>query len=91
MRLATIIPENGATALAAVSVDIDRFVGLHSFLSFFGSKELPGNPATPLEQFLSILMPPVMRPSTFRDFYAFEQHVRAARSPARSRDGGGVV
>jgi hypothetical protein len=40
MRLATIIPENGATALAAVSVDIDHFVGLHSFLSFFGSKEL---------------------------------------------------
>ena len=40
MRLATIIPENGATALAAVSVDIDHFVGLHSFLSFFRSKEL---------------------------------------------------
>ncbi len=114
MRLATIIPESGATALAAVSVDIDRFVGLHSFLSFFGLKELPGNPATPLEQFLPMLMPrlseftrklsdwpehekvfqkrggksfrarkllpPVMRPSTFRDFYAFEQHVRAARS-----------
>jgi hypothetical protein len=105
MRLATIIPENGATALAAVSVDIDRFVGLHSFLSFFGSKELSGNPATPLEQFLPSLMPrlseftrklsdwpehekvfqkrcgksfrarrllpPVTRPSTFRDFYAF--------------------
>ena len=35
MRLATIIPENGATALAAVSVDVDRFVGLHAFLSFF--------------------------------------------------------
>ena|SRR6266568_6078563 len=57
MRLATIIPENGATALAAVSVDIDRFVGLHSFLSFFGSKDLPENPAAPLEQFLPILMP----------------------------------
>ena len=114
MRLATIIPENRATALAVVSVDIDRFVGLHSFLSFFGLKDLPENPATPLEQFLPILMPrlseftrklsdwpehekvfqkrggksfrarkllpPVIRPSTFRDFYAFEQHVRAARS-----------
>jgi len=40
MRLATIIPENGITALDAVFVDMDRFVGLHSFLSFFGSKEL---------------------------------------------------
>src|SRR5713101_3167267 len=80
MRLATIIPENGATALAVVSVDIDRFVGLHSFLSFFGAKELPRNPAAPMEQFLPILMPLILRPSTFRDFYAFEQHVRAARS-----------
>src|SRR6266487_503464 len=114
MRLATIIPENGTTALAAVSVDVDRFVALHSFLGFFGSKELPENPAAPLEQFLPILMsrlaeftrklsdwpehekvfqkrggksarakkllPPVVRPSTFRDFYAFEQHVRAARA-----------
>jgi 2-keto-4-pentenoate hydratase/2-oxohepta-3-ene-1,7-dioic acid hydratase in catechol pathway len=114
MRLATIIPENGVRALAAVSVDIDRFVGLHSFLSFFGSKELPENPAAPLEQYLPVLMPrlseftrklsdwpehekvfqkrggtsvraqkllpPIIRPSTFRDFYAFEQHVRAARA-----------
>jgi 2-keto-4-pentenoate hydratase/2-oxohepta-3-ene-1,7-dioic acid hydratase in catechol pathway len=114
MRLGTIIPENGATALPAVSVDTDRFVGLHAFLSFFGSKELPENPAAPLEQFLPILMPrlseftrklsdwpehekvfqkrggksfraqkllpPIIRPSTFRDFYAFEQHVRTARS-----------
>ena len=114
MRLGTIIPENGATALPAVSVDTVRFVGLHAFLSFFGSKELPENPAAPLEQFLPILMPrlseftrklsdwpehekvfqkrggksfraqkllpPIIRPSTFRDFYAFEQHVRTARS-----------
>ncbi len=114
MRLGTIIPENGATGLPAVSVDTDRFVGLHAFLSFFGSKELPENPAAPLEQFLPILMPrlseftrklsdwpehekvfqkrggksfraqkllpPIIRPSTFRDFYAFEQHVRTARS-----------
>ncbi|HAK06477.1 MAG TPA: fumarylacetoacetase [Spartobacteria bacterium] len=26
------------------------------------------------------LLPPIIRPSTFRDFYAFEQHVRTARS-----------
>ena len=114
MRLGTIIPENEATALPAVCAETDRFVGLHAFLSFFGSKELPENPAAPLEQFLPILMPrlseftrklsdwpehekvfqkrggksfraqkllpPIIRPSTFRDFYAFEQHVRTARS-----------
>ena len=113
MRLGTIIPENGANALAAVSVDTERFVGLHSFLSFFGSKELPENRAASLEQFLPLLMPrlseftrklsdwpehekvfqkrggksfrarkflpPIVRPSTFRDFYAFEQHVRTTR------------
>ena len=114
MRLATIIPENGRTALAAVAVHADRFVGLHAFLSFFGVKELPVSGAAPLEQFLPVLMPrlseftrklsdwpehqivfqqrggktcrmqsllaPIERPSTFRDFYAFEQHVRTARS-----------
>src|SRR5437660_3105538 len=58
MRLTTIIPENGATALAALSVDVDRFVGLHAFLSFFGSKELPENPAAPMEQFLPVLSTP---------------------------------
>src|SRR5207244_9285494 len=26
------------------------------------------------------LLPPILRPSAFRDFYAFEQHVKAARS-----------
>ena len=114
MRLATIIPENGRTPLAAVSVHADRFVDLHAFLNFFGVKELPEYPGAPLEQFLSVLMPrlseftrklsdwpeheivfqqrggkscrmrtllpPIVRPSTFRDFYAFEQHVRTARS-----------
>ena len=114
MRLTTIIPENGRTPLAAVAVHVDRFVGLHAFLTFFGVKELPENPAAPLEQFLPVLMPrlseftrklsdwpeheivfqqrggrnfrmrgllpPIVRPSTFRDFYAFEQHVRTARS-----------
>jgi 2-keto-4-pentenoate hydratase/2-oxohepta-3-ene-1,7-dioic acid hydratase in catechol pathway len=114
MRLATIIPENGRTPLAAVSVHADRFVGLHAFLNFFGVKEVPEYPGAPLEQFLPVLMPrlseftrklsdwpeheivfqqrggkscrmrtllpPIVRPSTFRDFYAFEQHVRMARS-----------
>ena len=114
MRLATIIPEMGRLPLAVVSVHADRFVGLHAFLSFFGLRELPENPAAPLEYFLPGLMPrlseftrklsdwpeheivfqqhggkscrmqrllpPIVRPSTFRDFYAFEQHVRTARS-----------
>jgi 2-keto-4-pentenoate hydratase/2-oxohepta-3-ene-1,7-dioic acid hydratase in catechol pathway len=114
MRLATIIPENGTTPFAAVSVHADRFVGLHAFLNFFGVKELPEYSGAPLEQFLPVLMPrlseftrklsdwpeheivfqqrggkscrlrtllpPIVRPSTFRDFYAFEQHVRTARS-----------
>ena len=114
MRLATIIPENGTTPLAAVAVHADRFVGLHTFLNFFGVKEVPKNPDAPLEQFLPLMMPrlseftrklsdwpehqivfqqrggkscrmqkllpPILRPSAFRDFYAFEQHVKAARS-----------
>ena len=119
MRLATILPENATAPLAAVSVDKDRFVGLHAFLNFFGATDLPENPAAPLEQFLPVLMPrlseftrklsdwpehekvfqkrggknfraqkfspPIVRPSAFRDFYAFEQHVRTARG-RRGRD-----
>jgi hypothetical protein len=57
MRLATILPENGTTPVAAVSVDAQNWVNLHTFLSFFGLKELPANPETPLAQFLPMLMP----------------------------------
>ncbi|HEY6111065.1 MAG TPA: hypothetical protein VIV62_00985, partial [Chthoniobacterales bacterium] len=112
--MATIIPENARTPLAAVAVHVDRFVSLHAFLNFFGVKELPENPAAPLEQFLPLIMPrlseftrklsdwpehqivfqqrggkscrmqklltPILRPSAFRDFYAFEQHVKTARA-----------
>ena len=114
MRLATIIPENARTPLAAVAVHVDRFVSLHAFLNFFGVKELPENAGAPLEQFLPLIMPrlseftrklsdwpehqivfqqrggkscrmqklltPILRPSAFRDFYAFEQHVKTARA-----------
>jgi fumarylacetoacetate (FAA) hydrolase len=114
MRLATILPENGSTAVAAVSVDARNWVNLHSFLTFFGVKDLPPNPASPLIEFLPLLMPrfseftrkvtdwpehgrvfqgrggktirarrflpPIARPPSFRDFYAFEQHVRTARA-----------
>ncbi|MDB6146665.1 MAG: hypothetical protein JWO45_329, partial [Spartobacteria bacterium] len=57
MRLATILPENGSTAVAAVSVDARNWVNLHSFLTFFGVKDLPPNPASPLIEFLPLLMP----------------------------------
>ena len=37
-----------------------------------------GKPIATLEKNLNLL-PPVINPQSFRDFYAFEQHVRAAR------------
>lgn len=57
MRLATILPENGTGAVAAVSVDARSWVSLHDFLSFFGVRELSANPAAPLSSFLPVLMP----------------------------------
>lgn len=57
MRLATIISENETTPLAAVSVDSNRFVALHTFLSFFGQKGLPDSSGAPLETFLPLLLP----------------------------------
>jgi 2-keto-4-pentenoate hydratase/2-oxohepta-3-ene-1,7-dioic acid hydratase in catechol pathway len=112
VRLATIIPENRAEPVAAVSVTPHEWVGLYSFLTFFATSGLPEERA-PLESFLPILLPrfseftrkvndwpehgrvfrkrggrsfsarkflpPVLRPSTFRDFYGFEQHVRVSR------------
>lgn len=114
MRLATILPENGTKPIAAVSVTAEDWIGLHSFLTFFGISGLPQDPVAPMESFLPVLLPlfseftrkvndwpehgrlfqkrggkavrarkflpPVVRPSTFRDFYGFEQHVRASRS-----------
>jgi fumarylacetoacetate (FAA) hydrolase len=114
MRLATILPENGKTPVAAVAVDARNWVDLHAFLSFFGTRDLPPNPLAPLNDFLPLLMPrfseftrkvsdwpehgrlfqsrggkafrarkflpPILRPPAFRDFYAFEQHVRTARA-----------
>ena len=113
MRLATIIPQGGDRPLAAVSVDVQNWVSLHAFLSFFGARDLPAADA-PLAQFLPVLLPrfseltrkvsdwpehgrlfqgrggktvraqrflaPIMRPPSFRDFYAFEQHARTARA-----------
>ncbi len=56
MRLATVIPEGKSTPLAAVSVDPNRFVSLHTFLNFFGLRDLPEKATAPLEDFL----PPIM-------------------------------
>ena len=113
MRLATVLPENGTSPIAAVAVDAHSWVGLHAFLSFFGVREVPSTPGAPLNAFLPTLMPrfseftrkindwpehgrvfhgrggrtfrvkrflpPILRPPAFRNFYAFEQHVRTAR------------
>ncbi len=57
MRLATILPENGNSPVAAVAVDARNWVSLHAFLSFFGVRDLPKNTAAPLTAFLSLLMP----------------------------------
>ena len=57
MRLATVIAEGESTSLAAVSVDPNRFVGLHAFLTFFGLRNLPDKPTAALEEFLPGLMP----------------------------------
>jgi fumarylacetoacetate (FAA) hydrolase len=114
MRLATILPEGSSIPLSVVSVDAQNWVSLDAFLNFFGIKDIPSNPNSPLSHYLPLLMPrfseftrkvsdwpehgrvfhgrggktvkarkflpPILRPPSFRDFYAFEQHVRTARS-----------
>jgi fumarylacetoacetate (FAA) hydrolase len=114
MRLATILPENSDIPIAAVSVDAQNWVGLHSFLAFFCVKDLPANSEAPLDYFLPLLMPrfseltrkvsdwpehgrifqkrggrtlrarrflaPILQPPSFRDFEAFEQHVKTSRA-----------
>ena len=57
MRLATVLPENSPGPVAAVAVDAQNWVSLHSFLSFFGVRELSANPAASLSSFLPMLMP----------------------------------
>jgi hypothetical protein len=39
MRLATILPENSDTPIAAVSVDAQNWVGLHPFLAFVAHRD----------------------------------------------------
>ena len=57
MRLATILPENGHTPVAAVAVDARNWVSLYSFLSFFNVRDLPLDASAPLTSFLPLLMP----------------------------------
>lgn len=57
MRLATILPENGQTPVAAVSVDAQNWVSLHDFLGFFGVKEIPNSLTASLAHFLPVLLP----------------------------------
>ena len=57
MRLATILPENSDTPVAAVSVDAQDWIGLYPFLAFFGVKNLPAHSGAPLADFLPLLMP----------------------------------
>ena len=57
MRLATILPENSDTPVAAVSVDTQNWVGLYPFLAFFSVKNLPAHSEAPLADFLPLLMP----------------------------------
>src|SRR3954466_3735534 len=56
MRLATVLPENGTSPVAAVSVDATKWVSLHAFLSFFGLRPIP-DPTAALTAFLPVLMP----------------------------------
>src|SRR6185503_16213022 len=57
MRLATVLTENSGGPVAAVAVDAQNWISLHSFLSFFGVRELSANPSAPLSSFLPVLMP----------------------------------
>jgi len=57
MRLATVLPEHGPGPVAAVAVDAQNWVSLHSFLSFFGQREFSGKATAPLSSFLPVLMP----------------------------------
>jgi fumarylacetoacetate (FAA) hydrolase len=56
MRLATVLPENGTSPIAAVSVDATSWVSLHAFLSFFDLRPIP-HPAAALTSFLPVLIP----------------------------------
>jgi len=66
-------------------VPLDAPASLRGALEQYGSDGLlglarnPSAPTIPLDQ-ITRWWPPVPDPRTFRDFYAFEQHVKAARA-----------
>lgn len=57
MRLATVLPENGTCPIAAVAVDAQNWLSLHTFLAYFGLREIPSDPSAALSSFLPVLMP----------------------------------
>jgi 2-keto-4-pentenoate hydratase/2-oxohepta-3-ene-1,7-dioic acid hydratase in catechol pathway len=96
MRYATIVPRRNGVPVAAVAAPAGGWVTLDRLARLSGRLEelLPAlmNPKMELakrvgdwageryaDEEISFL-PPVMRPPSFRDFYAFEQHVKTARS-----------
>lgn len=95
MRYATIVPRHDGVPIAAVALPAGGWVGLDRLAQLSGRLEelLPAllNPKIELASRAAAwtgprhaddeicFLPPVVRPPSFRDFYAFEQHVKTAR------------
>ena len=74
------IPTTIKLALGNWDINFSKLKGLNQAIpdSDLSSLEANGKPIAIKESEASLL-PPVPNPDTFRDFYAFEQHVKAAR------------
>ncbi len=74
------IPTTIKLALGNWDINFSKLKGLNQAIpdSDLSSLEANGKPIAIKESEASLL-PPVTNPDTFRDFYAFEQHVKAAR------------
>ncbi len=95
MRYATIVPRRTGIPVAAVAAPMGGWIGLDQRAGLTGRLEevLPMllDPAANLAVCAAewtgsryrdeeiAFLPPIMRPPSFRDFYAFEQHVKTAR------------
>ena len=64
--------EPGATLLGLLGDDGERLAA--------AGDQARANPADVLSLDQATLLPPIPRPPSVRDFYAFEQHVKAARA-----------
>src|SRR5688572_6995755 len=96
MRLATVLTPTGETLPAAAAPDgvwipLGQLPGpsgsrLEDFLPWImdhpseNSERLAGSPGPGLPEAALRFLPPVVRPPAFRDFYAFEAHVKTARA-----------